>query len=57
MVKMHPIKETLHDIFSESNQDADFDQEGYDYGCCGDNQPLPQFTEDGEVIEGDITLA
>lgn len=54
---MHPIKETLHDIFSESNQDADFDQEGYDYGCCGDNQPLPQFTEDGEVIEGDITLA
>jgi hypothetical protein len=37
-----------HDIFSEGRKEvADLHYNAIDYGCCGDNLPLPKFDENG----------
>ena len=37
-----------HDIFSEGRKEvADLHYDAIEYGCCGDNLPLPQFDENG----------
>jgi hypothetical protein len=37
-----------NDIFSEGRkEDADLHYDAIEYGCCGDNLPLPQFDDNG----------
>lgn len=38
-----------HDIFSEEDEDEE-EEEPFDYGCCGDNLPMPEFDQHGEAI-------
>mgnify|MGYP007025683630 CR=1 FL=1 len=48
-----PVKvKDEHDIFSEGRKEvADMHYDAIEYGCCGDNLPLPEFDENGEAIE------
>ena len=43
------MKIVEHDIFSETQIEEDPEGE-FDYGCCGDNLPLPAFAEDGTAL-------
>ena len=50
-VENHPIHDKdkdEHDIFSEGRKEiADVHNDAIEYGCCGDNLPLPEFDENG----------